>query len=215
MGSRNRSIPPTRFLPNPVDHLCRPIDPSVLRIAIEIAPQAVSYGERLLRDSAVAMTLFEEVAASVSRTLRQQIASGPLHVQEMGRYLFRSYLRRITAARRTQPRLLFAAEDFTQSCLQRNDTRTLEAAVLLRELRDCCDSITRPILQRRLEGCSWKQVEQEFGISANAAALRLKRVVRHLQTPSSPTARLVLPASSRPRSSALPCTVTTRLSRAS
>lgn len=201
-----------RFLPHSVDHFGRPIDPSVFRIAQEIAPQAVSYGERILGDSAIAMTLFEEVAASVSHALGEDVDSGP-HVREMRRYLFRSYLRRISTARRAEPRLLRAAEHLRDFWVQRTDVQKIETAVVLREVLDRCDVVTRAILQRRLEGCSWKQIEREFGLSANAAALRLRRAVRNLRT-ASPNAAMATQPSFFPQS-AVPARTARRLLRAS
>jgi DNA-directed RNA polymerase specialized sigma24 family protein len=203
-----------RFLPHSVDHLGRPIGPDVFRIAQEIAPRAVSYGNRVLGDSAVAMTLFEEAAASVSRTLGEDIDSGP-HVREMRRYLFRSYLRRISTARRTEPCLICASEHFRNSSLQDAEVRKIETAVVLREVLDRCDGMTRAILQRRLEGCSWKQIEREFGISANAAALRLRRTVRNLRTASTYATAPATRPSLVPRSAVLPQTIAKRLLRAS
>lgn len=186
MWNGNSEIHANRFLPHSVDHFGRPISPPVLRIAQEIAPQAVSYGERVLGDPAVAMTVFEEVAASVSHAI-SDIHSGPQHIREMRRYLFRSYLRRISTVRRMEPCLLCGSEHLTEASLQVAAPQ-IETAVVLREIRDFCDGLTRAILQRRLEGCSWKQIEGEFGISANAAALRLRRTVRNLRALSTHTA---------------------------
>jgi len=203
-----------RFLPHSVDHFGRPIGPAVFRIAQEIAPRAVSYGDRVLGDSAVAMTLFEEVAASVSRTLGEDIDSSP-HVREMRRYLFRSYLRRISTARRTEPCLVCASEHFRESSLTLAEVRKIETAVVLREVLDRCEGMTRAILQRRLEGCTWKQIEQEFGISANAAALRLRRAIRNLRTASTDAIGSATPPFLFPRSAVLPRTTAKRLLRAS
>jgi len=212
VDTENSGIRGCRFLPHSVDHFGRPIDPSVFRIAQEIAPQAVSYGERILGDSAMAMTLFEEVAASVSHALGEDVDSAP-HVREMRRYLFRSYLRRISTARRAEPRLLRAPEHLRDSCIPRTDVQKIETAVALREVLDCCDGVTRAILQRRLEGCSWKQIEREFGLSANAAALRLRRAVRNLRS-ASPNATTSTQSSLFPQSAA-PAQTARRLLRAS
>lgn len=188
MENGNRGIHANRFLPFSVDHFGRPIGPAVYRIAQEIAPQAVSYGERVLGDSAVAMTLFEEVAATVSRSLKADTNSGLRRVRAMRQYLFRAYLRRIGTARRTEPHLLFGSELLRDRSPLRAEVGQIETAVVLREIQDCCDDITRAILRRRLEGCSWKQIEREFGISANAATLRLRRAVRNLRPDSADVA---------------------------
>ena len=212
MENGNGGIHASRFLPHSVDHFGRPIDPSVFRIAQELAPQAVSYGERILGDSAIAMTLFEEVAASVSHALAGNVDSGP-HVREMRRYLFRSYLRRISTARRAEPHFLRTSAHPRESRIRGTDVQKIETAVMLREVLDCCDGLTRAILRRRLEGCSWKQIEREFGLSANAAALRLRRVIRNLQTASPNGAVPTQPSFFSP--SAVPVQRARRLLRAS
>lgn len=189
MESRQGRSRARGFLPNSVDHLGRAIDPRVFRIAEEIAPRAVHYGERLLGDPAVALTLFEEVAANVSRALEQKATSGGSHVREMRPYLFRAYLRRISAVRKKNPSLRCGTEPHLQRQSRDAESRKIETRVLVRELSDCCDKVTQTILQRRLEGCSWKQIEQQCGMSANAAALRLRRVLRQFQQSSATTTK--------------------------
>jgi integrase len=65
-------------LVNAVDPLGRPIDPRVLSVAQDIAPQAVSYAQKSLADPCVAINLLEEAAATVSEVvLTKQLAELP------------------------------------------------------------------------------------------------------------------------------------------
>ena len=67
MHPHRKTTPSLQFFLNSVDHLGRPIDPSVLSVAQEIGPGAVPYAEKVLGDPALAISLFEETAATVSK----------------------------------------------------------------------------------------------------------------------------------------------------
>lgn len=100
MDPRREAKPSPRFLLNSVDLLGREIDPAVLSVAQESAPRAVSHGEKLLGDPALATSLFEEAAATVSKTINEKEASGKPRIRDMRGYLFRAYLRRISVERK-------------------------------------------------------------------------------------------------------------------
>ena len=74
------------FLLNSVDRLGREIEPAVLSVAQEIGPSAVRYAEKLLGDPALAITLFEEAAATVSQTHSGKTARGKPDVKDMRGY---------------------------------------------------------------------------------------------------------------------------------
>jgi DNA-directed RNA polymerase specialized sigma24 family protein len=186
MQRGRESIRPLAFLPNSVDCLGRDIEPRVFTIAKEIAPQAVSYGIKLLGDAAVALTLFEEAAASVSQALQNKTSSEP-HIREMRGYLFRAYLRRISDVRKTTPCHTCAMRPYLQQHSRDAESHRADGRVLLREFLDGCDRVTQQIVQRRLEGCSWREIEERYGVSANAARLRLSKAIRHFQRDSSST----------------------------
>jgi DNA-directed RNA polymerase specialized sigma24 family protein len=181
MLSRREPTRPLAFLLNSMDRFGRTIEPCVMAVAQEIAPRAVAYGERFLGDPALSMTLFEEAAAKVSRVFRHKALTGQPEIREMRRYLFRAYLRRIgDESRRTVCRTCAAQingprrpHDF--------ESRTLERHVLVRELLDKCDELTQEIFRRRLQGCSWKEIEEGCGIPANAASLRFSKALRHFR----------------------------------
>ncbi len=60
----------SRFRISPVNRLGRKIDPVVLVAAEEIGRRAIEHAEKLLRDPALATSLLEESAATVTRAVR-------------------------------------------------------------------------------------------------------------------------------------------------
>lgn len=172
------STRPLACLPHSVDHFGRTIEAHVFEVASQVAPQAVSYGERILGDPALALTLFEETAANVSQTLANKRLFQGARIRAMRRYLFRAYLRRMSEARSTTPCYACATRAYLQQRPLNSEIQQIENQVMLREFLDSCDDITRSILQLRLEGRSWKQIEIHCGISANAANLRFSRALR-------------------------------------
>ena len=79
---------------NSVDRLGRRIDPAVLNAAEEIGRRALRHAERQLIDPAVAATLLEEAAATVSRAM-SAAAMSERPIRDLRSYLFRAFLRRV------------------------------------------------------------------------------------------------------------------------
>lgn len=181
MDPRREAKPSPRFLLNSVDLLGREIDPAVLSVAQEIAPRAVSHGEKLLGDPALAISLFEEAAATVSKTIREKAASGKPRIRDLCGYLFRAYLRRISVERKASLPLEDATEEEWQKHARRTDDSDIERQILVKELLETCDTLTREVLYRKLEGCTGKEIEKVCGIPVNAANLRFSKALRRLQ----------------------------------
>jgi DNA-directed RNA polymerase specialized sigma24 family protein len=173
---RTRSAAP---LLNSTDRLGRVIEPSILSAAQQIAPTALSYGEKLLGDSALAASLLEEAAATVSETLRRKARIGKPPVKDVGGYLFRAYARRMRAEKETQLTLDFGTDWEKHSNLP--DDANPERQLLVREVLGTCDPITREIVYRRLEGFSWKEIEVSSGVPANAAKVKFSKSLRRLR----------------------------------
>jgi DNA-directed RNA polymerase specialized sigma24 family protein len=152
-----------------------------MSVAQKIAPLAVSQGERLLGDPALALTLFEEAAASVSRTVVKKAASGEPGIRDMRRYLFRVYLRRIDLEKKASIAVADATEEEWEKEASRTDNSYIERQILLKELLEGCDTLSREILYLKLEGCTWKEIEKRCGIPLNAANLRFSKTLRRLQ----------------------------------
>jgi len=169
------------LLLNSVDRLGRTVEPSVLSVAQDIASQAVSHGEKLLGDPALALTLFEEAAATVSKTAAEKLASGKPGIRDIRSYLFRVYLRRIGVEKRATLSLDQPTEEQWQRHAQRTDQRDIERQILLKEVLESCDTLSREIFYLRLEGCSWKEIEKRSGIPVNAASLRFSKALRRLR----------------------------------
>lgn len=181
MQPRRERTRPLAPLLNAIDHLGRPVEPSVLSVAQEIAPRAVSYGEKLLGDPALAMSLFEEAAATVSKTIKDKAASGKPRIRDMRGYLFRAYLRRISVERKGSLTLEDSTDEEWRKHSQQTDDSDIERHILMKELLETCDTLTREILYRKLEGCTGKEIEKFCGIPVNAANLRFSKALRRLQ----------------------------------
>src|SRR5580704_6885447 len=100
MHPHRQTNPSYLFLLNAVDHLGRPIDPSVLSVAQEVGPGAVRYAEKVLGDPALAISLFEETAATISQTRLEKAARGKPDVTDIRGYLFLAYMRRVRRQKR-------------------------------------------------------------------------------------------------------------------
>jgi hypothetical protein len=170
------------LLLNSVDRLGRTVEASVLSVAQEIASRAVSHGEKLLGDPALALTLFEETAAAVSRTVGEKLASGKPGIRDMPSYLFRVYLRRIGIEKKASLSVDQATEEQWERHAQLTYQRDIERQILLKEVLESCDTLTREIFYLRLEGCSWKEIERRSGITLNAASLRFSKTLRRLRS---------------------------------
>lgn len=177
MPSKRESKPSPAFLLNSVDHLGRPIDPLVLSVAQEIAPQAISYAEKLLGDPAVCLNLFEEAAAAVSATVKKRDLAGREPIRDIRRYLYRTFMHRISQERRKETR--------SKSLDERQGTSrgisSLEMSLLLDEVMAACDKLTQEIALRRLEGFSWQEIGTRYGISAHAARVRFSKALQRLR----------------------------------
>src|SRR5262245_53960384 len=94
---------PSRFQPSPllhsVDRHGRPIHPDVLVIARSIAIRAIPFAEGLIKDAALATSLLEESAASVSRVVRKRAQLNQPPIANLEAYLFRAFIRRVNNAR--------------------------------------------------------------------------------------------------------------------
>src|SRR5437879_13769395 len=77
----------------------RSIEPCVFLVAQGIANQAVSYAERFLGDSCVAVNLLEEAAANVSEAIRAKEAAQIAPIRDVRRYMFRVFLRKVAEAK--------------------------------------------------------------------------------------------------------------------
>ena len=179
-----------RFRISPVDCQGRSIATEVLAVAYEISGRALSHAENVLGDPALALSAFEETAATVSRVLSAQKRSDDRKIRNLSGYLFRAFLRRVDRLMRTE--LLFGehtTNEFLGSKIS-NSSEELELKLLVDELLTMCDAVTRDMFYRRAEGLSWKEIGRTYGISAHAAESRfsaaLQRVRKRLRSKAGP-----------------------------
>jgi RNA polymerase sigma factor (sigma-70 family) len=174
---------PVVFLLNAVDRLGRTIDPTVLSAASEIAPRALLYAERLIGDPALAMDLFEEAAATVSVVMEQKKNSDAPAVRNLPAYLFRTFIRMVSDSSSRNPTLEESLDEIgeeyggTQNLI--SEMCAVESTILLNEIMETCDRVSREVVVRRLEGFSWKEIGTQFGISTHAAEARFSKALDH------------------------------------
>ena len=170
-----------RFRISPVDCRGRAIATEVLAVAYEISGRALSHAENVLGDPALALSAFEETAATVSRVLSAQKRSDNRKIRNLSGYLFRAFLRRVDRLMRTE--LLFGdhtTNEFLGSKIS-SSSEELELKLLVDELLTMCDAVTRDMFYRRVQGFSWKEIGRTYGISAHAAESRFSAALRRVR----------------------------------
>jgi RNA polymerase sigma factor (sigma-70 family) len=181
MHPHRASRPNSSFLLNSTDRLGREIDPAVLSAAQQISSTAIRYAERLLGDPALATTLLEEAAATVSHALREKASNGNAGVENLEAYLFQAFLRLISKEKHTEISFDEAHEYEGASQPLTQQEHCIEQSVLLEEVLATCDRVTRYIVLRRLEGFSWKEIAEACGIRSDAARQRFSAALHKLR----------------------------------
>jgi DNA-directed RNA polymerase specialized sigma24 family protein len=166
---------------NPVDRRGRQINPAVLNAAEEIGQRALRHAERQLIDPAVAATLLEEAAATVSRALNAR-AMTERPIRDLHSYLFRAFLRRVNKRRKRE---LSLAESFHAHAREGPNSvdprRLIEDKILIDEFLMQCDAATRDMLWRRIVGFSWKEIGVSYGVSSHAAESRFNQTFQKVR----------------------------------
>ena len=172
------SLPQGRFRLNPVDRFGRPIDPSVLDAAESIGQRAIAYADRLVIDPAVATNLLEESAAAVSRVLRTKQPQNDAPIRDFQAYLFRAFIRRINKINRKTP---MPGNLDRSKMFDFPVSEDFERRILVDEFLRRCDSVTRDMFYRRIQGFSWKEISKLYGISAHAAESRFSQALQRVR----------------------------------
>ena len=169
------------FRISPVDRLGRKISPVVLDAAEAIGRRAIQHAEKLLIDPAVAASLLEQAAATVSRAVEARRHCAKNDVLDLQSYLFRAFIRRIDRIKKRQLVLDSAVDARSVDTRNSTDPRAnLELKILVDELLTRCDPVTRDMFYRRIRGFSWKEIGLSYGISGHAAASRFSLALRRI-----------------------------------
>jgi len=178
----------TQDFPSDQQHFLNAVAPSgrniescVLLVAQGIADHAVSYAEKFLRDSCVAVNLLEEAAATVSEVIRAKEAAQITPIRDVRRYLFRVFLRKVAEARRNET----PYEEVSQwHSHPRDDSygEGLDSRILLDQILGHFDSVTREMILRRIEGHSWGEIASEFELSNHAARVRFSKALQWMRS---------------------------------
>ncbi len=159
----------------------RSIEPCVFLVAQGIANQAISYAEKFLGDSCVAVNLLEEAAATVSEVIRAKEAAQIAPIRDVSRYLFRVFLRKVAEARRNETTYEEVSHWHSHPCDDGHSDR-LDSQILLDQILGHFDSVTREMILRRIEGHSWGEIASEFDLSNHAARVRFSKALQWLRT---------------------------------
>jgi DNA-directed RNA polymerase specialized sigma24 family protein len=159
----------------------RSIEPCVFLVAQGIANQAVSYAEKFLGDSCVAVNLLEEAAATVSEAIRTKEAAQIAPIRDVSRYLFRVFLRKVADARRNETSYEEISQWYSYPC---DDSHGVgpDSEILLDQILGHFDSVTREMILSRIEGHSWGEIAVEFGLSNHAARVRFSKALQWLRS---------------------------------
>ena len=169
-----------KFTISPMDWRGRTIAPEVLSVANQIRKNALRYAEQALGDPAVAASLFEESAATVSRLFVQQ-REGKSAIRNLSAYLFRAFIRRVNRVKRRETLLMERLSQEFERSGEFISSRNLELKILIDEILSRGDPTTRDMFYRRVEGYSWKEIGRVYGISAHAAESRFSQALRRLR----------------------------------
>ncbi len=166
---------------NSVDRRGRRIDPAVLNAAEEIRRRALRHAERQLIDPAVAATLLEEAAATVSRAM-SAAAMSERPIRDLRSYLFRAFLRRVNKRLKRELSLTESLRTHAREASSSVDPRSLlENKILIDEFLMQCDPATRDMLWRRMVGFSWKEIGVSYGVSSHAAESRFNQTLQKVR----------------------------------
>jgi DNA-directed RNA polymerase specialized sigma24 family protein len=172
---------PHAFLVNSVDHFGREIDPEVLAVAQHIADRAMTQAEMLLGDPARALTLLEEMAATVTSTIRTKIVRSEPPIEDLDRYLYLAFIRRVRNEVQRTPTLLRSDETDWEMFEPHGSPEEIERKVLAHELLADYDTVTAEIILRRYGGQAWREIGAACGISATAARLRFRKAILQIR----------------------------------
>lgn len=164
---------------SPIDRLGRVIDPVVLSAAENIAERALGYADHVLRDPALAVSLLEESAATVSRVFKSRHNPHQQPIKDVRAYLFRAFIRRVNRVRRKE--LRFAVRYGNEPQRSPNVPRELELKILVEEIVTRCDPVVRDMFYRRVHGLSWREIGKAYGISPHAAESRFSAALARIR----------------------------------
>jgi DNA-directed RNA polymerase specialized sigma24 family protein len=127
------------------------------------------------------MNLLEEAAATVSEAVLAKQATELPPIRDLRAYLYRAFLRRVSAHRQVEIRLEEAFEDHFRLNEGMSYEEKLEARLLIKKILCMCDRKTMWIIWERIEGRSWNEIAYDMGMSNHAARLHYSRVLREIR----------------------------------
>ncbi len=124
------------------------------------------HGSKLVRDS-----------HRIRRRIYREFAESGSEVRDLAAYLFRTYMRLVSQAKRKDTILQESLDVEAEDLISQGDLARAEASLLLDEIMAVCDRLTREVAFRRLEGLSWKEIGERYGLSGHAAEARYSKAL--------------------------------------
>jgi DNA-directed RNA polymerase specialized sigma24 family protein len=153
-----------------------PVEPRFRDAAARVEHAVFRYRSDELTDSAERANIAEQAVYKANWAVYGLPCGNP------GAYVLTIFRRDADEFLRRQSRLVIVCERPHFDDIVGNHSHTeVERKVLVRELLDSMDSVTRAILLRRVEGERPADIGRAFGMSANAVSIRLSRALAQLR----------------------------------
>ena len=135
----------------------------------------------------MAAEVWEAVLQSVSRTLQKRTEAWS-RITDLDAYLFGAFLHRFNRALRRERRRRETIEtvpstnDLEQlpAAQDRNSARDLERSLEVGEVIENMDARTREVFAARVNGYTWREIADLYGLNQNQAKLRFGCAIRKL-----------------------------------
>lgn len=121
-----------------------------------------------------------EVAADVSRRLEERDESGdPAPIRNLPGCVFHAFVRHLNRLKRKE--LVLVRDDGTGQALSSrwgDPSAQFETKILVDESLAQCDSVTRDMFWRRVQGFTWEEIGKIHRLSAHTAEVRFRHAIR-------------------------------------
>jgi RNA polymerase sigma factor (sigma-70 family) len=149
-----------------------PLDPEILKAALELGPTFFGYRQREIGCASLTNTIAQAAVEAASKATHRRAVENPRA------YLLSVFTRKMNRFLDRQARHV-ALDDLSNDSFNKtmkiSDDRPVERQLSLLELLDCMDGETRRISNLRFQGYSMSEIAQQLSISSNTLSARYRR----------------------------------------
>jgi len=149
-----------------------PLDPEILKAALELGPTFFSYRQREIGCESLTNTIAQAAVEAVSKATHSRPVENPRA------YLLSVFTRKMNRFLDRQARhvgLDDMSNDNFNKTMKTPEDKPVERRLSLLELLDCMDEETRRISNLRFQGYSMTEIAQQLSISTNTLSARYRR----------------------------------------